>query len=128
MYYDSHSITSISDFICFFFKHKTAYYLRFSYGSSDVCSSDLSLSLLTPDLIGDHTLGIRKPPYFVIASGAKQSRVRANRSGLLRSARNDGMTDAKAISEDRKSVVWGKRVSVRVDIGGRRIINKKTGK
>src|SRR3546814_14672159 len=90
--------------------------------------SPISLSLLTPDLIGDHTLGIRKPPYFVIASGAKQSRVRANRSGLLRSARNDGMTDAKAISEDRKSVVWGKRVSVRVDIGGRRIINKKTGK
>src|SRR3546814_20547759 len=26
---------------------------------------------------------------------------------------------------DRKSVVWGKSVSVRVDIGGRRIINKK---
>src|SRR3546814_12483921 len=28
--------------------------------------------------------------------------------------------------EDRKSVVEGKRVSVRVDIGGRRIIKKKT--
>src|SRR3546814_20878893 len=26
---------------------------------------------------------------------------------------------------DRKSVVWGKSVSVRVDLGGRRIINKK---
>src|SRR3546814_17329859 len=26
---------------------------------------------------------------------------------------------------DRKSVVWGKSVSVRVDIGGRRTINKK---
>src|SRR3546814_13111981 len=26
---------------------------------------------------------------------------------------------------DRKSVVWGKRVSVRVDLGGRRIIKKK---
>src|SRR3546814_12368955 len=48
--------------------------------------------------VGNYTLGIRKPPYFVIASGAKQSRVRANRSGLLRSARNDGITDAKAIS------------------------------
>src|SRR3546814_8978065 len=54
--------------------------MRISDWSSDVCSSDL------------------KPPYFVIASGAKQSRVYANRSGLLRSARNDGMTDAKAIS------------------------------
>src|SRR3546814_12066104 len=27
---------------------------------------------------------------------------------------------------DRKSVVWGKSVSVRVDLGGRRIIKKKT--
>src|SRR3546814_13806583 len=30
--------------------------------------------------------------------------------------------------EDRKSVVWGKRVSVRVDLGGRRIIKKKKTK
>src|SRR3546814_16102529 len=29
-------------------------------------------------------------------------------------------------SGDRKSVVWGERVSVRVDIGGRRITTKKT--
>src|SRR3546814_14214482 len=32
----------------------------------------------------------------------------------------------KAPTEDRKSVVAGKSVSVRVDLGGRRIINKKT--
>src|SRR3546814_13444902 len=31
-------------------------------------------------------------------------------------------------AEDRKSVVWGKSVSVRVDLGGRRIIKKKTNK
>src|SRR3546814_17574312 len=30
------------------------------------------------------------------------------------------------VSKDRKSVVSGKRVSVRVDLGGRRIIKKKT--
>src|SRR3546814_15016629 len=29
---------------------------------------------------------------------------------------------------DRKSVVWGKSVSVRVDLGGRRIIKKKINK
>src|SRR3546814_20253152 len=29
------------------------------------------------------------------------------------------------IDEDRKRVVWGKSVSVRVDLGGRRIIKKK---
>src|SRR3546814_20006813 len=28
--------------------------------------------------------------------------------------------------EDRKSVVWGKSVSVRVDLGGRRILKQKT--
>src|SRR3546814_5391494 len=53
---------------------------------------------VTPDLVVNFTLCIRQPPCFVIASGAKQSRVRANRSGLLRSARNDGIADAKAIS------------------------------
>src|SRR3546814_12928823 len=33
-----------------------------------------------------------------------------------------------AVSRDRKSVVEGKSVSVRVDLGGRRIINKKSVK
>src|SRR3546814_668733 len=33
-----------------------------------------------------------------------------------------------ALYEDRKSVVWGKRVSVRVDLGGRRLIKKKKKK
>src|SRR3546814_12894468 len=32
---------------------------------------------------------------------------------------------ARMDEEDRKSVVWGKSVSVRVDFGGRRIIKKK---
>src|SRR3546814_12730426 len=37
------------------------------------------------------------------------------------------LSDALRImqAEDRKSVVWGKSVSVRVDLGGRRIIKKK---
>src|SRR3546814_13114131 len=33
--------------------------------------------------------------------------------------------DRLALDQDRKSVVEGKRVSVRVDLGGRRIIKKK---
>src|SRR3546814_12270221 len=32
---------------------------------------------------------------------------------------------ARCFAEDRKSVVWGSSVSVRVDMGGRRIIKKK---
>src|SRR3546814_16926379 len=36
-----------------------------------------------------------------------------------------GEPDASTLGQDRKSVVSGKRVSVRVDLGGRRIIKKK---
>src|SRR3546814_15275227 len=37
-----------------------------------------------------------------------------------------GDDEAADMLRDRKSVVWGKSVSVRVDLGGRRIITKKT--
>src|SRR3546814_12941653 len=40
----------------------------------------------------------------------------------------DGKHDPAAAEADRKSVVEGKRVSVRVDFGGRRIIKKKKQK
>src|SRR3546814_4581865 len=101
--------------------------MRISDLSSDVCSSDLdkepisfflrhaelvlasmACSLVrrctrrkrgpwTLKQVGAYRFRIRHP---VIASGAKQSRVRANRSGLLRSARNDEvrrLTDAKGL-------------------------------
>src|SRR3546814_15594790 len=56
------------------------------------------LFFVTLNLFGNYTLGIRKPPYFVIASGAKQSRAVCAHPGLLRSAPNDGITDAKTTS------------------------------
>src|SRR3546814_12057282 len=40
-------------------------------------------------------------------------------------ARRDVVSPRPNCRGDRKSVVWGKRVSVRVDLGGRRLINKK---
>src|SRR3546814_17198583 len=51
--------------------------------------------------------------------------------GLERRARRDGAelqppVDMAADITDRKSVVSGQSVSVRVDLGGRRIINTKT--
>src|SRR3546814_14789545 len=64
------------------------------------------LFFVTLNLFGNYTLGIRKPPYFVIASGAKQSRAVCAHSGLLRSARNDGMTDAKVISANLFQGPW----------------------
>src|SRR3546814_18398525 len=71
------------------------------------CTGLAHLSVrVTLNLFGNYTLGIRKPPYFVIASGAKQSRAVCAHSGLLRSARNDGMPDAKAISANLFQGPW----------------------
>src|SRR3546814_19906906 len=49
-----------------------------------------------------------------------------DRRGMRRSAGGRGQgRSAKPTPTDRKSVVSGKSVSVRVDLGGRRIIKKK---
>src|SRR3546814_4499142 len=89
--------------ILFLFKQKTAYEMRISDCSSDVCSSDLAVPR---DGISRREFG--QP---AAAHGAAR--------GLARTAGGD------ARQGDRKSVVSGKSVSVRVDLGGRRIINKK---
>src|SRR3546814_18002569 len=81
--------------IFFFFKQKTAYEMRISDWSSDVCSSDLRLYQRLP----------HRPPV------AGRQAVRDRR----RHQRNQR-------SEERRV---GKSVSVRVDLGGRRIIKKK---
>src|SRR3546814_13090279 len=92
-----------------FFKQKTAYDVRISDGSSDVCSSDL-LAVLGPAHRG-HELD---------AFDARQR--------ILERLGDLGFHDLGAGAEigDRKSVVEGKSVSVRVDLGGRRIIKTKT--
>src|SRR3546814_11497316 len=85
-YYDMF-ITLLHIFF-FFFKQKTAYEMRISDWSSDVCSSDLSICPLCSN-------GMR----FFEVTWTSSSR-----------------------SEERRV---GKSVSVRVDLGGRRIIKKK---
>src|SRR3546814_11968988 len=70
--------------------------MRISDWSSDVCSSDL----------------LGRPARYPPRRGGGASGLQ----GLLRSRRT---------AEDRKSVVYGKSVSVRVDLGGRRVIKKK---
>src|SRR3546814_16105856 len=86
--------------------------MRISDWSSDVCSSDLR----------DAARAGRNGCVRARAT-RRRSRVgrrpRANRGGCRGRGRRDG-------SQDRKSVVEGKSVSVRVDLGGRRIIKKKT--
>src|SRR3546814_2993843 len=86
-------------FIVVFFKQKTAYEIRIIDWSSDVCSSDLAVQALADRL---------------------QMRLRVGRHLQLALVRD--LDPALDRQEDRKSVVEGKSVSVRVDIGGRRII------
>src|SRR3546814_4836883 len=87
----------------FFFKQKTSYEIRISDWSSVVCSSDLPVHPAALQQ-SDHQLhqSVSKPGDGFPAHSAHSA--------------TDGV--------DRKSVVSGKSVSVRVDLGGRRIIKK----
>src|SRR3546814_12223423 len=93
--------------------------MRISDWSSDVCSSDLLWSRAGP--AGD---AARPPPLPPVAPRAAQ----------LRSAGDDPRLGeqrrlvVEGPARDRKSVEKGKSVSVRVDLGGRRIIRNKNKK
>src|SRR3546814_9819848 len=109
----------------FFFKQKTAYEMRISDWSSDVCSSDLLRWFGRERRIspgsgrpGQRRSAVGQPAPAVLAVAAAVCHRLDGRKPLRAGA--DG-----AVRRDRKSVVWGKRVSVRVDLGGCRIIKKK---
>src|SRR3546814_15077400 len=93
--------------------------MRISDWSSDVCSSDLHGALLrgpaAPDAVRLSQGGRRLP-----------GRVGGHGAGAVDAARSArGDADGSAQEPDRKSVVEGTSVSVRVDLGGRRISKKK---
>src|SRR3546814_19155030 len=96
----------------FFFKQKTAYEMRISDWSSDVCSSDLPVEA-AKDECGKPCL--RFGPNRPIQRDGIASPPTAQRKGEV------GLVDVP----DRTSVVSGKSVSVRVELGGRRSIQKK---
>src|SRR3546814_7244167 len=105
-------------FNVFFFKQKTAYEMHISDWSSDVCSSDL-------EICGTHDI--------VAGAGDVLERDRRSRlTGGERQARDAAFERRDAlfehVAEDRKSVVSGKSVSGRVDLGGGRVIKKKRSK
>src|SRR3546814_18939270 len=92
--------------------------MRISDWSSDVCSSDL---LARPRAaVDDHLARL----YGVDLLHPGESR----RADLLYVPAPGGGGSALDRGRDRKSVVKGKSVSVRVDLGGRRIIKKNTNK
>src|SRR3546814_12070163 len=81
--------------------------MRISDWSSDVCSSDLFLAIDT-----------RVQPHALEVGELLPGHQARNIGDLLHA----GITLVRAPGGDRQSVVSGKSVSVRVDIGGRRII------
>src|SRR3546814_7475343 len=111
--------------LVFFFKHKTADEMRISDWSADVCSSDLfgggdqaALRMVPADqglVTGNgpglqRTLRLVQQPQFAVGHGMGQV---------------VGQLAAGPGALDRKSVAEGTSVSVRVDTGGRRLIEKK---
>src|SRR3546814_6336335 len=110
MLYHVHIIVC-SVYVVFFFKQKTAYEMRISDWSSDVCSSDLPVTAADAAI----ALGVDR----VLSSGGAAERGAS-------ASHSCTPTPAWMSPSDRKSVVSGKSVSVRVDLGGRRISKNNT--
>src|SRR3546814_17662906 len=102
--------------------------MRISDWSSDVCSSDLSLPRAQGRKNGAdlHGFGLYEAPNYdalidhPVEIGTPQV-VRFRAHG----AEHEMVFTGQAARLDRKSGVEGKRESVRVDLGGRRMIKKK---
>src|SRR3546814_18042347 len=97
--------------------------MRISDWSSDVCSSDLHRWRTRHERQGarQETRPQTRP------GSAARAQGRGRRPGAGSQPRRQPAR-AAGRREDRKSVAEGKSVSVRVDLGGRRIIKKKTKK
>src|SRR3546814_13806752 len=111
--------------------------MRISDWSSDVCSSDLQFSVQRTLARSHRTPMVRsvaKPAVEKnVTSRRSSTRLRqlaARRKTYSRSswALEASTSPATAMRTDRKSVVKGTRGSVRVELGGRRIIKKKKTK
>src|SRR3546814_15647336 len=122
-------------FVFFLCKQKAAYELRISDGSSDVCSSDLRAREALVDrgavVAVEAGLAVQEIARVLAATRAVALRhgaladPRARDAGrqLVRPASAAGV--AGVLRRDRKGVVQGKSVSVRVDLGGRRSTKKQ---
>src|SRR3546814_15650401 len=101
--------------------------MRISDWSSDVCSSDLDIGVMVYVGRGLRAQISGKIENCLIDPSLPVARRNADHAG-------DQMpywpsySEIPPTSNDRKSVVSGQSVSVRLDLGGRRIINKKIRK
>src|SRR3546814_20738115 len=138
----------------FFFKQKTAYEMRISDWSSDVCSSDLNQGSVDGQTTQGVSAGPLELPVFFTAEpqdnddsesitkvtlaleGAPEGAAfvsggEAIEEGAVIAGGTARFVDGKQVLTfepgvaDRKRVVEGKSVSVRVALGGRRILQTK---
>src|SRR3546814_12673213 len=110
----------------FFFKQKTAYEMRISDWSSDVCSSDLRSGHREEGPAARPTTDechVRAAARTAGGISCAERRLAAFRVPVTPPA-PDGIRAVPDSEEDRKSGVEGKSGSVRVDLGGRRILKK----
>src|SRR3546814_12768378 len=111
--------------MCCFVKQKAAYELRISDWSSDVCSSDLfDIGERVRRLLGTHHADLRLRPREQEAR-VERTAAHAVIAGTVRAVTHDRELRHFAIA-DRKSVEEGKSVSVRVDVGGCRMLKHNT--
>src|SRR3546814_11060622 len=107
--------------------------MRISYWSSDVCSSDLSDRRKEHSRPKNRRTCARGQPGFEPDTPRSSGHPRCLPRGAIRLPRARPETPIPRTgpgapwqsAKDRKSVGEGKSVSVRVDLGGRRIIKKK---
>src|SRR3546814_17707434 len=106
--------------------------MRISDWSSDVCSSDLPsfyrLRVREDNLADIPDLG--RPPLARMSPRERWKAVHHMAYGDIRTISlplsvADTIARAEALARDRTSAVEGRSVSVRLDLGGRRIISKK---
>src|SRR3546814_15321320 len=113
-----------------FFNQNTAYEMRISDWSSDVCSSDLPISVAAVSaerLQAAGVVSIQQLSSAVAGLTVNQttSYFSPHLRGVGTSFFGPAIENPVGLYVDRKSVVSGKSVSVRVDLGGRRIIKQK---
>src|SRR3546814_5253331 len=113
-----------------FFKQKAAYEMRISDWSSDVCSSDLFGAEVADQALDrpGGRVAQRADRVALDLLGDLEQRIDLARLGVAGTQpfhHAPHPAGAFATRGDRKSVVQGKSVSVRVDLGGSRFIKTK---
>src|SRR3546814_18833105 len=103
----------------FFFKQKTAYEMRISDWSSDVCSSDLA-----PPSPSSVSRAARRPNASMRDSPSPAPNSTPRKKRAPPNASSPSPRAPRRSPRDRKSDSWGESVSERVDHGGGSTIKK----